>query len=72
MVLDAPLELGESLVIELRDGDDRCLNLVAKVVWIQTQSDAQHGIGCDLQVELSPRMQAHLRTMLREAETLAP
>ena len=66
-VLDEPLELSENLVIEIRDPDDNCVNLIAKVVWVQTQPDAQHRIGCELPVELSPRLQVHLRQLLHEA-----
>ena len=55
MVLDEPLNLGDTILVEVRPQDERCFNFTARVVWSEPHDSDRHRVGCELRVELTPK-----------------
>jgi hypothetical protein len=70
MQLDRPLPLQECILIEIRDDQNRCLNLAAHVVWVEPAS-AAHRIGCELRKNLTRKQLVLLRQFVRKTESAA-
>ena len=68
LLLGGRLEVGEKLLVEVRDGDRGCFNLTAEVVWCEPADDDRFEVGCNLCVDLSARQFDYLqRLSAREA-----
>ncbi len=64
MLFDEELKDSEKLLIEVRDAEDRCFNLTAKVVWCESmENDNRFRVGCELSIELTRTQYALLRRM---------
>lgn len=63
IIIDEPLATTESLLIEIREGDDLCLNLTARLVWCVPFDDTRFQAGCDLSADLSRSQLARLRQL---------
>lgn len=73
LTLREPVPPGEKLLIEVRDHDGRCFNLLAAVIWCEARGPHAPGdwlVGCALSAELSCRRFAVLSEMV--AATAAP
>lgn len=55
ILLPQPLDESEKLLVEVRDAENQCFNLTAKVVWDRPDAHGKHQIGCELLVDLSER-----------------
>ena len=64
ILLEALLAVGEKVLIEVREDDERCFNMTAETVWVETLSDGRHQVGCELRVDLNARQ---LRTLKKLA-----
>ena len=62
--LDRPLIRGECILVEVRDGEKNCFNLSAQVVWVESNPDDQHHVGCELRVELTRKQFVLLRELV--------
>jgi hypothetical protein len=51
--IDRPLICGECIAIEVRSADKYCFNLSAQAVWVESDDDRLHRVGCELRVELT-------------------
>ena len=68
ILLDRPLIKGECILIEVRDADGRCCNLSAQAVWIESEFDQQHRVGCELRVELTRKQFTLLRELVAQPQ----
>jgi len=63
VLLDKPLDESEKLLVEVRDTEDHCFNLMVEVIWTEVAEGRFH-IGCELCVELSARQHALLKQLV--------
>ena len=63
LLLEEQLLPTEKLLIEVRDGGNRCFNLTAEVVWSEPAGDHHYRVGCELCVELSAKQHALLNRL---------
>ena len=64
LTLDADLNPGDTVLMELRGEQERCLNLAAQVVWIEPGIERRHQVGCELRLELTRGQQSFLREFI--------
>jgi hypothetical protein len=65
---DRPLNLGERLLVEIREPGHRCFNLPAEVVWVEGGAKRSHAVGCELRLEMTRRQFARLRELLTSTD----
>lgn len=63
ILLELPLAPPEALLVEARDGEGRCCNMTARVVWTEALEAGGWLAGCEFPVELTPRQYATLRSL---------
>lgn len=66
LLLGSSVTVCERLLIEARDGANRCCNLTAQVVWTEATEEGRHRVGCELLVPLSERQLKLLRSFAVE------
>lgn len=62
--VDEPLVPGEPIVVEVRDEEGKCFNLLAQIVWVESEPEDRHCVGCELRVELNRRQFALLQRLV--------
>ena len=67
ILFEEPLRPGETLLVEVRDDEDRCFNLTAQVVWTEETDDGRHIVGCELCAALTDRQCKLLQKFTRSA-----
>jgi hypothetical protein len=64
IALQAPVAVGEKVLVEVRDDAEQCFNMIADVVWAEPLNDGRHRVGCELCADLNARQ---LRTLKKLA-----
>jgi hypothetical protein len=61
---DRALNLGERVLVEIRETGKRCFNLPAEVVWVDSKAGRRPAIGCELRLDMTRKQFALLRDMV--------
>jgi Tfp pilus assembly protein PilZ len=61
---DRTLNLGERVLVEIRQSGKRCFNLPAEVVWVDSKAGRRPAIGCELRLDMTRKQFALLRDMV--------
>ena len=64
ILIDTPLSVGESLLVEVHNNDEHLLNSTTKVIWQEQESSGKYSTGCELCVLLTEKQEKTLKEIL--------
>jgi len=64
MLIDIPLSVGESLLVEVHDNGEHLFNSTTKVIWQEQESSGKYSTGCELCVLLTKKQEKTLNEIL--------
>tara|TARA_R110002095_G_scaffold195914_4_gene174654 strand:- start:1541 stop:1936 length:396 start_codon:yes stop_codon:yes gene_type:complete len=67
ILVDIPLAVGESLLVEVHDAGKHLFNSTAKVIWHQQEPSGKYTTGCELCVLLTQKQEKTLNAFLDRA-----
>ena len=70
ILVDIPLAIGESLLVEVHHAGEHLFNSTAKVIWQEQDSSGKFTTGCELCVLLTHKQEKTLKTFLDHMSNL--
>ncbi|MCH9655532.1 MAG: PilZ domain-containing protein [Gimesia sp.] len=64
ILIDIPLSIGESLLVEVHNDGEHLFNSTAKVIWQEQDSSGKYSTGCELCVLLTEKQENILNEIL--------
>lgn len=71
VLLDIPLSIGESLLVEVHNAGKHLFNSTAKVIWQKQEETGKYATGCELGVLLTQKQEKTLNE-ISDSTTIVP
>lgn len=64
ILLEIPLSIGESLLVQVHNAGEHLFNTTAKVIWQEQEPTGKYTTGCELCVQLTQKQEKNLKAFL--------